>query len=118
MTSPDLAPLVTTFFVRHLTAERNVSPHTIAAYRDTLKLLLRFARDAAHRPVATLRLADLTPELILQFLTHLETTRRNTVRTRNTRLAALHSFFRYVLDGDPALALDAREKRQGGARQK
>jgi len=104
MTSPDLAPLVTAFFVRHLTAERNVSPHTIAAYRDTLKLFLRFARDAAHRPVATLRLADLTPELILQFLTYLETTRRNTVRTRNSRLAALHSFFRYVLDGDPALA--------------
>ena len=104
MTSPDLAPLVTAFFVRHLAAERNVSPHTTAAYRDALKLLLRFARDAAHRPVAALRFEDLTPELILQFLAHLEAARHNTVRTRNTRLAAIHSFFRYVLERDPALA--------------
>ena len=52
MTSPDLATLVTDFFVRHLASERNVSPHTAAAYRDALKLLLRFARDVAHRSVA------------------------------------------------------------------
>ncbi len=105
MTSPALAPLVTAFFVRHLAAERNVSRHTIAAYRDTLKLLLRFVRDQFHRPVTALRLDDLTPELILQFLTHLEEVRRNTVRTRNARLAAIHSFFRYVVDRDPALAI-------------
>ncbi len=104
MTSPALAPLVTAYFVHHLAAERNVSRHTIAAYRDTLKLLLRFVRDQFHRPVTVLRFDDLTPELILQFLTHLEAVRRNTVRTRNARLAAIHSFFRYVLDRDPALA--------------
>jgi integrase/recombinase XerD len=104
MTTPNLAPLVTAFFVRHLAAERNVSPHTITAYRDALKLLLQFARDQCHRPVATLGFEDLTPELILQFLTHLEMGRRNSVRTRNTRLAAIHSFFRYVLDRDPARA--------------
>jgi site-specific recombinase XerD len=104
MTRPDLATLVTAFFVRYLAAERNVSPHTTAAYRDALKLLLRFARDIGHRPTAALRLEELTPELILQFLDHLETARHNTVRTRNTRLAAIHSFFRYVMDRDPALA--------------
>jgi site-specific recombinase XerD len=104
MTGPDLATLVTAFFVRHLAAERNVSRHTTAAYRDALKLLLRFARDVAHRPVAALRFEDLTPDLILQFLMHLETARRNTVRTRNARLAAIHSFFRFVRDRDPALA--------------
>lgn len=104
MTSPDLAPLVTAFFVRHLAAERNVSRHTTAAYRDALKLLLRFVRDVAHRSVAGLRFEDLTPELILQFLTHLETVRHNTVRTRNSRLAAIHSFVRYVIDREPALA--------------
>lgn len=104
MTPPDLATLVTGFFVRHLAAERNVSPHTIHAYRDTLKLLLRFARDVAHRPLAALRLDDLAPELILQFLTHLETDRRNAIRTRNARLAAIHSFFRYILEREPALA--------------
>ena len=51
MTGPDLAAFVTGFFVRYLAAERNVSPHTTAAYRDTLKLLLRFLRDVAHRTV-------------------------------------------------------------------
>lgn len=103
MNTYDLAPLVTAFFVRHLPVERNVSPHTIAAYRDTFKLLLRFF--AASVPsAATLHVEDLTPEHILQFLTTLETTRRNTIRTRNARLAAVHSFFRYVLDREPALA--------------
>lgn len=105
MTSADLATLVTAFFVRHLAAERNASPHTTTAYRDALKLLLRFAADVVHRPIAALCVEDLTPDLILQFLTHLETIRRNTVRTRNARLAAIHSFFRYVLDCDPARAL-------------
>lgn len=105
MTPADLSTLVTAFFVRHLAAEHNASPNTTTAYRDALKLLLRFAAEVAHRSIATLRIEDLTPDLILQFLTHLETTRRNTVRTRNARLAAIHSFFRYVLDCEPAFAL-------------
>lgn len=105
MTAPDLARLVTAFFVRHLAVEHNASPHTTKAYRDALKLLLRFAADACHRPVAALQIDDLTPDLILRFLTDLETTRRNSVRTRNARLAAIHSFFRYVLDGHPECAL-------------
>lgn len=104
MTSPDLATFVTGYFVRHLAAERNASSHTTAAYRDTLKLLLRFARDVGHRSVAALRFEDLTPALILQFLDHLETARHNTIRTRNARLAAIHSFVRYVVDCEPALA--------------
>jgi site-specific recombinase XerD len=104
MTSPDLAALVTGFFVRYLAAERNVSPHTTAAYRDTLKLLLRFASDGAHRPVTALRFEDFTPDLIRSFLDHLETARHNTVRTRNARLAAIHSFIRYVFDREPGLA--------------
>lgn len=105
MTSPDLATFVTGYFVRHLAAERNASTHTTAAYRDTLKLLLRFVRDVGHRGVATLRFDDLTPALILQFLDHLETARHNTIRTRNARLAAIHSFVRYVADREPALAV-------------
>jgi site-specific recombinase XerD len=104
MSPHDLAPFVTAFFVRHLPAERNASPHTIAAYRDALKLLLRFVADAMTRPAAKLQVEDLTVDRILQFLTALETTRRNTIRTRNARLAAIHSFFRYVLDSDPTLA--------------
>ena len=58
-----------------------------------------------HRTAAALHVEDLTPERILAFLEDLETTRRNTIRTRNARLAAIHSFFRYVLDTEPALAL-------------
>jgi len=104
MTPHDLAPFITAFFVRHLPAERNASPHTTAAYRDSLKLLLRFAAADVPRPVAGLHVEDLTPELILRFLTHLEVTRHNSIRTRNARLAAVHSFFRYVIDTEPALA--------------
>ena len=105
MTAPDLATLITAFFVRHLAAEHNASPHTAKAYRDAIKLLLRFAAAACHRPMAALQFEDLTPDLILRFLTDLETTRRNTARTRNARLAAIHSFYRYVLDGHPECAL-------------
>jgi site-specific recombinase XerD len=104
MTTHDLAPFVTAFFTRHLPAERNASPHTIAAYRDALKLLLRSLALAAHRDAAALHVEDLTPEHVLQFLTSLETTRHNGIRTRNARLAAIHSFVRYVLDAEPALA--------------
>ena len=100
----NLAPLVTTFFVRYLPVERNVSANTTAAYRDTFKLLLRFLIETTRRPVETLNVEDLTPERLLAFLAALEVKRNNSVRTRNARLAAIHSFFRYVLDSDPALA--------------
>jgi len=103
MSTHDLAPLLTAFFIRHLPGERNASPHTIAAYRDTFKLLLRFIAESGPSP-ATLQVEDLSPDRILQFLTALETTRHNTIRTRNARLAAIHSFVRYVLDLEPALA--------------
>lgn len=104
MSTHDLAPLLTAFFVRHLPTERNVSPHTIVAYRDTFKLLLRFLVEAHSHPAAALQAEDLTPDRLLQFLAGLESARHNTIRTRNARLAAIHSFFRYVLDVEPALA--------------
>ena len=103
MSTYDLAPLLTGFFLRHLPVERNASPHTIAAYRDTFKLLLRFIAESTPRTV-TLQVEDLGPDRTLHFLTALETTRHNTIRTRNARLAAIHSFFRYVLAVEPALA--------------
>lgn len=104
MTPPDLSTLITSFFVNYLSAERNVSPHTAAAYRDAVKLLLRFAAGARRCDVAKLSMPDLAPDLILDFLNHLETVRRNSVRTRNARLAAIHCFFRYVLSRAPELA--------------
>ncbi len=103
MSTHDLAPLLTGFFLRHLPVERNASPHTIAAYRDTFKLLLRFIAESSPS-LATCQIEDLTSECILRFLTALEAARHNTIRTRNARLAAIHSFFRYVLAFEPALA--------------
>jgi len=104
----DLAPLLTSFFVRHLPTERNASPHTIAAYRDSLKLLLRFVTKIAHCRASDLKVEDLTPDLVLQFLSYLEANRRNSIRTRNARLAAIHSFFRYVFNCEPALAVSCQ----------
>lgn len=104
MTSPTLFTLVSGFFVPHLSAERNVSPHTATAYRDAVKLLLQFAASTRGVTVDQLHIEDLAVDVILAFLTHLETTRHNTVRTRNARLAAIHSFFRYVLAREPVLA--------------
>jgi site-specific recombinase XerD len=104
MRSPELSRFVTDFFRTHLGAERNVSRHTTLAYRDALKLFLRFAADWHQRPVDRLAIGDLTPEVVLAFLDSLETARHNTVRTRNARLAALHCSFRYVLDCDPSHA--------------
>jgi integrase family protein with SAM-like domain len=104
MSLPTLSTLVTDFFVRHLAAERNVSPHTTAAYRDALKLLLRFTADHCHRTIDQLTIHDLTAAIVLEFLADLETRRHNTPRTRNARLAALQTFFRYVAAREPALA--------------
>ena len=104
MRSPELSRFVTDFFRRHLGAERNVSRHTTLAYRDALKLFLRFAADRHKRSVDRLAIGDLTPEVVLAFLDSLETARHNTVPTRNARLAAIHCFFRYVLDCEPAHA--------------
>ena len=96
--------LLTDFFVSHLASVRNVSRHTVMAYRDALKMLLRFAALLQNHTVDRVRLEDLNGEVILEFLSHLETVRGNSVRTRNARLAAIHSFFRYILSREPALA--------------
>ena len=104
MPAPDLSGFVTGFFRTHLAAERAVSCHTTLAYRDALKLFLRFAADWHKRPVVSLAITDLTPEVIPAFLDALEAVRGNTARTRNARPAALHCSFRYVLDCDPSHA--------------
>jgi site-specific recombinase XerD len=99
-----LFTLITDFFVTYLAAERDSSRHTVTAYRDAFKLLLSFTARLKDRTVDRLRFEDLSVEVILEFLNHLENDRRNTVSTRNVRLAAIHSFFRYVLGRDPALS--------------
>lgn len=99
-----LTTLVTDFFMAHLAKERNASPHTIMAYRDALKMLLSFATRFHRRTVDRLCFEDLSVEVILEFLNHLERDRGNTVSSRNVRLTAIHSFFRYALSREPALA--------------
>ena len=91
-----LAPTLQAFFTDRLISQRQASPHTIAAYRDTFRLLLRFATERTRTPASELDFADLDAPLIGAFLTHLETERGNSVRTRNARLAAIHSLFRYA----------------------
>jgi site-specific recombinase XerD len=91
-----LAPTMQAFFTERLVGERRVSPHTIAAYRDTLKLLLAFAAKHLRRQPSKLDIGDLDAPLIAAFLDHLERERGNSVRTRNARLAAIHSLFRYA----------------------
>jgi integrase/recombinase XerD len=90
------APTIEAFFTERLLGQRQASPRTVAAYRDTLRLLLTFAHERTRKTPAQLELGDLDGELIGAFLTHLEQQRGNSVRTRNARLAAIHSLFRYA----------------------
>lgn len=91
-----LAPTLQAFFTDRLTHQLGASPHTIAAYRDAWRSLLAFA--ATHTGVApsTIDIADLDAALVGQFLNHLENDRGNSIRTRNGRLAAIHSLFTFA----------------------
>jgi len=91
-----LAPVLQGFFTDRLARQRHASPHTVAAYRDTLRLLVGFARTSTGKPPSRLDLADLDAPLIGAFLDHLEHQRHNSVRTRNARLAAIHSLYTYA----------------------
>ncbi|MEQ1783900.1 MAG: tyrosine-type recombinase/integrase [Hyphomonadaceae bacterium] len=94
--------LVHRFFAEYLLSQRNLSINTIAAYRDTFRLLLRFLAVHLKQPIDALSLDSLTPETVLAFLSHLEETRKNSPRTRNYRLAAICAFTRFVLSqADP-----------------
>lgn len=99
-----LAPLLEAFFTHRLCKQMQASPNTISSYRDTFRLLLRFAQERIKKAPSQLLLADLDAPLIGEFLEYLETERRNCARARNTRLAAVHSFFRYVSVQEPAHA--------------
>ena len=91
-----LAATLQAFFTDRLARQRQASGHTIAAYRDALKLLLTFAAQQTGKPPSRLDIADLDAPLIGAFLNQLETSRGNSTRTRNARLAAIHSLFRYA----------------------
>jgi integrase/recombinase XerD len=94
--------LVQDFFLRRLVAQRGASVRTVESYRDAFELLFGFAEQRTGKSPSALQLADLDAPLVLDFLDHLEAGRGNTTRTRNARLAAIHSFMRYAALRDPA----------------
>jgi len=91
-----LPALLESFFTDRLMRQRQASPHTIASYRDTFCLLLQFAQKRLQKPPSNLTVPELDTPLLGAFLDHLERERGNSARSRNVRLAAIHSFFRYV----------------------
>ncbi len=105
MISADLPSLLQSFFTERLLRQRQASPHTIAGYRDSFRLLLQFAKERLGKAPSKIRVEDLDAPFLGLFLEHLEDVRKNSARTRNARLAAIHSFFQYVALEEPAYAL-------------
>ena len=114
----DFAVFLHRYLTSHLAGLRGSSPNTIASYRDTFKLLITWFGDASSIPPEKLTLDSIDAEAITAFLTWLETERHNSTSTRNQRLAAISSFFRWLQAQDPArmaacqdiLAIPARKK--------
>ena len=100
--------LLAKFFTDRLMQQRQASPHTIAIYRDTFRLLVQHALRELHKAPAALAIGDLETDFLGAFLTHLETERGNGARSRNTRLAAVRSFFGYVAVQEPQHAAQAQ----------
>jgi len=95
------AALIQEFFLERLINQRNASPQTVAAYRDSFRVLLPFAARRLGKPPERLELTDLDAPLVLAFLTHLEHERHNTIRSRNARFAAIRSFLHFAALKDP-----------------
>ncbi|MGH8665274.1 MAG: site-specific integrase, partial [Burkholderiales bacterium] len=95
-TTASLAPLLERFFTERLMQQRRVSPHTISSYRDTFRQFLKFTAERLHKPPAALAFEAIDAPLVVRFLEHLEKHQRISVRSRNLRLTAIHSFFRYA----------------------
>lgn len=103
-----LAVTLRAFFAQHLPQTRGLSPRTLLSYRDTFVLLLRFLADRHGCAVVDLELQHLRAEDVLAFLDHLEKERKNSVATRNARLAAVHSFSRFLATRDPVQITEAQ----------
>jgi site-specific recombinase XerD len=105
MISANLPALLQSFFTDRLLRQRQASAHTIAGYRDCFRLLLHFAKERLGKMPSQLCVENLDAPFIGLFLDHLECGRKNSARTRNARLGAIHSFFQYVAFEEPAHAL-------------
>ena len=99
----NLAVYLQSFLQEYLTLQKGFSPNTILSYRDTIKLLLIFIAADKKKAVTKVRIADLSPDMIVHFLKNLEEERGNSPQTRNIRLACLHSFFGYLAHHEPFL---------------
>lgn len=108
MIGPSLPALLQRFFTERLVTQQGASPHTVASYRDTFRLLFRFTSERLGRAPSALRLDELDATLLASFLDHLERDRGNGPCTRKHRLSALHAFFRYVALAEPALSLQCQ----------
>jgi len=104
----NLPALVQSFFTDRLLRQQRSSQHTIAGYRDSFRLLLHFAKERLGKSPSKLRIEDVDAPFVGAFLDYLETVRKNSARTRNARLAAIHSFFNYVALQEPAYALQCQ----------
>jgi site-specific recombinase XerD len=104
MSTPTFPILLERFFTQRLMQQREASAHTIASYRDTFRLLLKFVQKRLCKAPCTLSLEDIDARIVVDFLAELEKVRKVTARTRNLRLTAIHSFFRYVAFEAPAHA--------------
>lgn len=100
--TPSLPPLIERFFTDQLVRQRRLSPHTVASYRDTFRLLFKFTAKRLSTPPSDLELRDLDAPTIVAFLDDLEADRSASVRTRNLRLTAVRSFFRFLAFEEPA----------------
>jgi site-specific recombinase XerD len=100
--SPTFATLVQEFFTDYMVQQRALSPRTVASYRDTFVLLLRFAQRKLGKDPVNVQLADITAKFLASFLDDLESERHNCVRSRNIRLAAVRSFLKFAARRDPA----------------
>jgi integrase/recombinase XerD len=102
-------PLLHSYFTDHLIAVEGLRPASVRSYRDTIRLLLAFTAAGKGCKITRLRLEDLTFDRVVSFLRHLEADRGNHVRTRNQRLAAVHSLFEYLASRDPELLVTCQQ---------
>jgi len=108
MKPTDFAKHMTAFFSEYLPGVKNLSSNTILSYRDAFRLLLTYCRDCENIPTEKLRIASFDDKLLLRFLGWLQQERGCSIATRNIRLAAIHSFFRYVQAHEPGLLLSCQ----------
>lgn len=101
-TSASFAPLLECYFTQRLMQQRQASPHTISSYRDTFRQFLKFVQQRLHRSPSRLNFEEIDAPLIVAFLDDLEKRQRLSARSRNLRLSAIHSFFRYAAFETPA----------------